>query len=201
MDFLFGIERKKEHVKEKKAVKRDERDKYFAENDDPSIPEYLQYRLGANTPFLRLYDTTLNNYYNWQLMKASMFGTKIIVDCGFEKDMTRTEVKNCAKQLQLSFAANRAHRDPFDLHFYNLNTSGILHSDFYSFIPTMYDPSFPMNLSPNSYLQDFKKEELIYLTPDATVEMKGFNHDATYIIGAIVDKVLIISDKFKCYKY
>lgn len=37
------------------------------------------------------------------------FGQKLVLDCGYDQDMTVMENKNCAKQLTLLFAENRTH--------------------------------------------------------------------------------------------
>lgn len=192
MDYIFGIEKKKENRSEKKRISREEFEQYKAleaEKSSEDNLDYLQYKLGYNHPFIRFYDTTINRYYNWRLLQASMFSQSIVLDCGYEDEMTRTELKNCARQLQLTFAANRIHKDPYHLHYCNLNLNGKLHSDFHSYIPTMYEPSFPMYISDKSYLDHYDKDKIVYLTPDATHEMREYDHSAVYIIGAIVDKV------------
>ncbi|XP_011309094.1 mitochondrial ribonuclease P protein 1 homolog [Fopius arisanus] len=190
LEFLFGIEKKKEHGMEKKRLAKEEREKYLAKERDPSLPPvYLDYCLGRNSPFLRFFDSTINQLGNWRLMKAMMYGQKIVMDCGYEHEMTRTEARNCARQMMLTWAANREHLDPFDLHFCNLNVDGDLHSNFLAFIPTMYDDDFPMNVTSKSYLDLFDKKQLVYLTPDTNVELREFSYDDIYIIGALVDKL------------
>lgn len=67
----------------------------------------ITYGLAGNNIFLRFYDTTINNFYNSRLIQAMMFGQKLIIDCGFEEQMTKQENINCAKQLMLLFGDNR----------------------------------------------------------------------------------------------
>lgn len=55
----------------------------------------------------------------------------------------------------------------------------------------MYENWFPFNIHTSSYLDLFPKEKLIYLTPHCREEMLEYDHNAIYIIGGIVDKVLI----------
>lgn len=178
---------KKENRIEKKKKKAEEKPIKKADND---LPDYLQYKLGGNSCFLRFYDTTINHHYNWKLIREMMGGQKLVLDCGFEDKMTRNELKYCARQLQLAFAANRAHDYPYDLHYCNINPNEYLHQEFHSYIPTMYQPDFPINITEKSYLDLFEKDKLVYLTPDCHEELKEFDHDAIYIIGAIVDKVI-----------
>lgn len=79
--------------------------------------------------------------------------------------------------------------DPFDMHFCNLKKDGPLSAALQKQIPTMYDPEFPLNIHEKSYLDLFSKEQLVYLTPHCREEMEEFDHDAVYIIGALVDRV------------
>lgn len=60
----------------------------------------------------------------------------------------------------------------------------------YKFIPTMYEPWFPLNIHEKSYLDVFSRDQLVYLTPHCREEMQEFDHDAVYILGGIVDKVM-----------
>lgn len=56
-------------------------------------------------------------------------------------------------------------------------------------IATMYEPWFPLHLHEKSYFEVFNKDQLVYLTPHCREELVDYDHDAIYIIGAIVDKV------------
>ena len=61
---------------------------------------------------------------------------------------------------------------------------------FHKHIPTVYDPEFPLNIHEKSYLDIFPKEQLVYLTPHCREQMSTYDHNAIYIIGGIVDKVI-----------
>ncbi|RZC42068.1 mitochondrial ribonuclease P protein 1 -like protein [Asbolus verrucosus] len=149
LEFLFKVSKKKEHQKAR---------------EDETFEEFVsQYDLQHNNIFLRFYDTTINQLYNNRLIQAMQFGQKLVVDCGYDEQMTARENKNCAKQLMLLFAENRNHD------------------------ATMYEPWFPLNLHESSYLEKFPKERLIYLTPHCREELLEYDHDAIYIIGGIVD--------------
>lgn len=51
--------------------------------------------------------------YNNRLIQAIRFGQKLIIDCGFDENMTKRENINAAKQLMLLFAENRFHKGIF----------------------------------------------------------------------------------------
>lgn len=167
----------------------------------------MSYRLGKNNILLRVRDGTMNQMYNNRLIQAMQFGQKLVLDCGYDSDMTTRENNNCAKQLMLLFAENRDHdgehllekickihyiplfTDPYDLHYCNTNPNSRLMQSLHRYISTMYEPWFPLNIHEQSYLDLFPKNQLVYLTPHCREELHDYDHDTIYIIGAIVDKV------------
>jgi ribonuclease P protein 1 len=56
------------------------------------------------------------------------------------------------------------------------------------YIPTLYDSDFLINITEESYLDLFPNENIVYLIPHCREEPREFDHGATYIIGAMVDK-------------
>lgn len=186
LTFLFKTQMKIENQnikKEEQRILRESRPKMEFPDDGK-----MRYHIGGNNMFLRVYESTMNHMYNNKLIQAMQFGQKLIIDCGFHNNMNRIENTNCAKQLMLLFSENRYHDDPFDLHFCNLQKDNRLHEVLQKFIPTMYNPEFPLNLHEQSYLDVFPKDKLVYLTPHCREEITNFDHDSLYIVGAIVDK-------------
>lgn len=59
----------------------------------------------------------------------------------------------------------------------------------HKFLPHIYEPYFPLNITSKSYLEIFNKKQLVYLTPNAQTSLKNFDPNLIYIIGGIVDKV------------
>lgn len=183
--YLFGIEKKQENRKKKKDEQKQMRDSVgntFLENT------HLTYALGHNTIFLRFYDTTINHFYNNKLIQAMQFSQKIVVDCSYDSHMTSHEAQNCGKQITFMFSDNRAHDNPFDLYLCNASRESNTIKHLVKFIPTLYDCDFPVNITEKSYLDLFPKENIVYLTPHCREELREFDHDAVYIIGAMVDK-------------
>lgn len=90
---------------EKAQKREEERDEL---KKDLPFEEFVKvHRLGYNQIFLRFYETTINQFYNNKLIQAIMFGEKLVIDCSYEKYMTKRENINCAKQIMLLFADNR----------------------------------------------------------------------------------------------
>ncbi|XP_018575042.1 mitochondrial ribonuclease P protein 1 homolog [Anoplophora glabripennis] len=195
LEYLFRLSKTKENRKIKRFEKKLKREEFINSKEvekNESLEEFaLKYDLAHNNMFLRFYDSTINQMYNNRLFQAMMFGQKLVVDCGYDKNMTKRENINCAKQLMLLFGENRIHEDPFDLHFCNTDPGGELIKYLHKHIPNMYELSFPLNLHESSYLDLFPKDQLVYLTPHCRQEMTEFDFDAIYIIGAIVDKINI----------
>ncbi|XP_060529738.1 mitochondrial ribonuclease P protein 1 homolog [Cylas formicarius] len=194
LHYLFKISKIKENRKAKKLEKKmlyeQERAKMEGEERKnlPIEEHALRYGLCYNNLFLRFYDTTINNLYNYRLIQAMQFGQKLVIDCGYEQNMTKLENHNCAKQAMLSFAQNRIGKDPFDIHFCNMNREGEFGKMMKKYFPTIDEPSFPLNIHEKSYLDLYPKEDLIYLTPHCQQEMVEYDPHAIYIIGGIVDK-------------
>lgn len=100
-----------------------------------------------------------------RLIRAMMFSPKIVLDCSYDNQMDRREAENAAKQLMLCFAENRAHDDPFDLHYCNVNLESACMKRLQSYIPTMLNPEFPMNIHSECFTEIFPKDNIVYLTP------------------------------------
>ncbi|XP_014271475.1 mitochondrial ribonuclease P protein 1 homolog [Halyomorpha halys] len=188
--FWWLIEKKKENRKKKKEEKQSN---LKAGSDttleDRRKTDHIFYGFGGSNIFLRIYDTTIDHYMNQNVFRAMMFGQKLIVDCSYDEHMTPKESSLCAKQLMYLFSENRSSDDPFDLYFCNANKTSKLIQKLHKLIPTLYDETFPLNITENSYLDLFPKEQLVYLTPHCRQNLKTYSHDDIYIIGAMVDKV------------
>nr|CAD7448782.1 unnamed protein product [Timema bartmani] len=188
MLFLFENEKKRENQQRKKEERKAKLEEYIESLSDEE-DGVIQYRLNRNTMFLRLYDSTINNFHNNRLIQAIKFGQKIVLDCGYDPHMTSRESQNCSKQIMLMFAENRLHENPFDLYLCNAHRDSNTLRSLKRHIPTLYDDSFPINITEKSYLDVFPKQDLVYLTPHCREELTEYNHDTVYIIGALVDKV------------
>ncbi|XP_029667519.1 mitochondrial ribonuclease P protein 1 homolog [Formica exsecta] len=187
LKFLWLNEKAQVNRKAKKELKKTEAlvKKAQAEQEDTGE---IKYGLLHNTLFLRIYDTTINRYYNNKLLQAMMFEPKIVLDCGYENYMTQREMHDCAKQLTLSFATNRLHVNPMSLYFCNMENDGSLLQYCNIIMPNLLDNDFPAIITSQSYLDLFPRDQLVYLTPHCRTDMTEYNPDMVYIIGAMVDK-------------
>lgn len=172
--------------KEERKIENAER--LRLERERSADNEHINYGLLHNTIFLRIYESTMNKFHNHKLIRAMMFDQKLVIDCSYDQYMNKMEASNTGKQLMLSFAENRLHDEPFDLHLCNIDFNSVSARILKKFIPTMLDPEFPMNVHTESMTEKFDKDKLVYLTPHCSKDLDKFSHDDIYIIGAMVDK-------------
>ncbi|XP_058053819.1 mitochondrial ribonuclease P protein 1 homolog [Anopheles bellator] len=187
--YLWNIEIVRLNAKVKKerkqleiAKRREELQKATAEND------HIVYGLFHNTMFLRIYDSKVDHFHNNRLVQAMQFGINLVIDCSYDDYMNDKEMRNTAKQLMLSFAVNRAHPEPFNVHHCNANFRKTTMHALEKHLGQMHQPEFPFNVTEQSYMEMFPKERLVYLTPHCKTDLEEFNPDDIYIVGAMVDK-------------
>ncbi|XP_063702350.1 mitochondrial ribonuclease P protein 1 homolog [Culicoides brevitarsis] len=138
----------------------------------------------------------MSNFFNHKLVTAMIFGQKLVLDCSFEAEMTGRECAAVAEQLQKLFGINRAHEEPFDLHFCSINRGSKVIQNLQRRIPTIFDANFPTNLHEDTYLEHFPRKSLVYLTPDSPNELRSYDPDDIYILGALSDVA-----KYEPYTY
>lgn len=152
-------------------------------------PSGLKYGLMHNSLFVRIYDQSLDNFLNYSLAISSMFEPNIVFDCGYDDVMLENEISNCAKQIMYSFVLNRMHNHPAKLYLCNASRHNRVIQFLHNLIPNLYEESFPLETTSESYLDMFDRNKLVYLTPHCRTEMTFYNPNKIYIIGGVVDKV------------
>lgn len=176
----------KKATKERKKIENEIR--IARETEEEANNDHINYGMLRNTMFLRIYDSTINHFHNAKLVQSMMFEPKLVFDCSYDQYMNPREASNAGKQLMLSFAENRFHDIPFDLHFCGANHRGVTMKILEKFIPTMHDASFPMRVHQEPVTEMFDKSKLVYLTPHCHNDLVEYNPDDIYIVGAMVDK-------------
>lgn len=125
---------------------------------------------------------------NSRLAVAKQYSPKIVFDCSYDAHMKRPEAKNTAEQLTNCFSINRKHTDPFDLSICGADFNGHTMRCLQKFIPTLLEPTFPMDVHAKSIVDVFPIEKLVYLTPHCDNDLEEFSADDIYVVGGIVDK-------------
>lgn len=133
------------------------------------------------------------------------FLQNIVFDLTFDCYMSSLECKNLAEQLLRMAFRNKYyycrysvdHSDMFNLHLTGLNTS----EQTRHFLDIIFYPKL-RRYYPNVFFHDktfidlFKKEDLIYLSPHATETIVDINPGSVFVIGGIVDRREIIELTF-----
>ncbi|XP_076754807.1 tRNA methyltransferase roswell [Xylocopa sonorina] len=182
LEHLWKIERKTENRKKKQELRRAKKEE--EKNFDDGSP----YGLSKCTLFHRIQDKQMNHFYNGRLISAMLHEPTVVFDLSYDEYMAANEQLNCAKQILLSFSANRVHDEPFNLYLCNARNESLIMQKLHQVIPTLYDADFPLNITSKSYLELFDKKKLVYLTPHTNNIMKSYDPELIYIIGGMVDK-------------
>lgn len=176
-------------LKKKLMLKASDKEHKEAKKDDTNTtPE--QRGLGRyehGTLFMRIYDTTIKKWQNYNLASAMQFGIPLVIDMDYHDFMRTQDSKNTATQLFSLYSLNRSDTNiPFHLHFTNCPENNPLYR---LMLLQMQDtPDILATVSEKSYLDLFDKDKLVYLSPDAKMVMTKFDPEAVYIIGAFNDK-------------
>lgn len=183
---LWVVEMKHKHRREKSATKAQQYQEYRAQLTDPiakTTASPLVYRLGETTIFHRLRDSTMNQFFNYQLLMAEWFGPKILVDCSYDQFMQLKNVQSCVKQMLIMWSDNRETTNPYDLIYCNVDPEGSLWQKFIERMPALNDADSPVHFTRRHYLEMFPREKLVYLTPHCSEVLHQYSHDDIYIIG------------------
>lgn len=125
-------------------------------------------------------------FQSHRLLRAALFGQKIVVDCSYDYLMTDVERSKAAKGLKRVFSENRAHQKPLDLHLCGVQLDGPVFRNLSGQIPSLLKkPSLP-KVHDKCFSELFPKEQLVMLTPDSDTEFKYDPH-AIYVVGGLVD--------------
>ncbi|RHY34378.1 hypothetical protein DYB32_001000 [Aphanomyces invadans] len=121
------------------------------------------------------------------LMRANE-GPTIVIDCGFEHDMTSREKKSLSQQIMyscaFSYGVNKRSDSPATMFLTSLH--GETESNLCKI--SGFGTWIGCTATPKSYMDIFKKESLVYLTADSPNVINDLDTDKVYIIGGIVDR-------------
>ncbi|OWZ21837.1 RNA (guanine-9-)-methyltransferase [Phytophthora megakarya] len=117
-------------------------------------------------------------------LMAAEEGVKVVIDCGFEENMTEKEKRSLSQQIMFSYGVNR--RSPTPMNTYITSLHGDIKKNLEKISGFHEWQAFTG--SSNSYLDLFKKESLVYLTADSPNTISKLSRDKVYIIGGIVDR-------------
>ncbi|XP_030636473.1 tRNA methyltransferase 10 homolog C [Chanos chanos] len=141
-----------------------------------------------NTFLLKFWDRSLDVLLGWRAAQAMRFGQPLVYDMSYEQHMSRREMENTVSQLLQSEGFNRQSSDPFHLHFCNLRPNGAYERELLKRYGADTWGRLLITATPQSYVDVFPHESLVYLTADSPNVLRTFDHNKVYIIGALVDR-------------
>jgi tRNA (guanine9-N1)-methyltransferase len=109
---------------------------------------------------------------------------KIAIDLSFEHLMTEKDSSKCVAQLLRIYSANRRAKNPLPIYFTSLKQDSTLYKQL-----EKNDgwKKWDIVRSEQSYLELFKKEELVYLTSESENVLNELEKGVCYVIGGLVD--------------
>ncbi|KAJ7068771.1 guanine-1-methyltransferase-domain-containing protein [Mycena amicta] len=119
-----------------------------------------------------------------------VFGGRVVVDLGFDKEMTEKEVLSLTSQLAYTYSANRVSGYQFKLLFTSLDGKTLARLD------SINNAAHLRWKNAEWWTEDYDrlwetaadvKPTVVYLTADSDEELTELNPEETYIIGGICD--------------
>ncbi|ETV70849.1 hypothetical protein H257_13629 [Aphanomyces astaci] len=162
-------------VKEKKRLKKEEK---------------KALRPAVEQPVLDMSDAAVLVRKERSILKRESFlmraneGSTIVIDCGFEEDMTSREKKSLSQQIMFSYGVNKRSDTPATMFLTSL--TGETEANLVKI--GGFGTWLGCSATPKSYMDVFKKESLVYLTADSPNVINDLQSDKVYIIGGIVDR-------------
>ena len=122
-----------------------------------------------------------------KLIAQARLNEHLFVDCGFEVEHARSKyISKLVDQLEFFFSNIHQYHSPSFVTLCNFATDGQIQEEFARRMSQNRCISCFETTEAN-YLDLVDRQKLIYLTPHSPYEMSEYDHDAVYIIGAIID--------------
>ncbi|XP_077375639.1 tRNA methyltransferase 10 homolog C [Festucalex cinctus] len=187
--YLAGKEYRKRARKEKQQQKKTEREASLAQkrdqNEDGDEKEW------KNTFILQFWNRNLDRLLAWRSIQAMLFDQPLVFDMSYESSMTRREIENTVNQMMEVEGWNRRAKEPYHLHFCNLQPDGAYMKEFLTRYGAETWDRLLITSTGDHAVDLFPRDRLVYLTADSRNVLHTFDHSKVYIIGALVDRSIL----------
>ncbi|UYV74819.1 TRMT10A, partial [Cordylochernes scorpioides] len=114
-------------------------------------------------------------------MSTSSCKIRIALDMSFENQMTERELMKAVKQVSRCYSLNRRVTNPVQLYItsYEKQTEKILSIN--------GSKNWDVHLCEKTYMEEFSKEEIVYLTSESENVLNELEPSKIYVIGGLVD--------------
>ncbi|XP_054843601.1 tRNA methyltransferase 10 homolog B [Eublepharis macularius] len=121
-----------------------------------------------------------------RLLRAKETGPRLCVDLSLTTHMTRKEISRLAAQIRRLYGSNKKAQKPFWIYL----TGFVKKSPIAEECLRMNDgfSNYIIDVMPESYLDLFPLETIVYLTPDAENALEEVEPHKVYILGGLVDE-------------
>ncbi|XP_077444788.1 tRNA methyltransferase 10 homolog C [Stigmatopora argus] len=189
LKYLFIRENHKRAHKEKQQRKKAERKVLLEQRtDEDSEGDQKEYK---NTFVPQFWDRNLNRLLGWRSVQAMLFDQPLVFDMSYESHMTRRELENTVTQLLEVEGWNRRAKDPYHLHFCNLQHDGAYMKEFLKRYGAETWNNLLITHTNRHQVDMFPREDLVYLTADSPNVLRTFDPSKIYIVGALVDRSIL----------
>ncbi|XP_042311824.1 tRNA methyltransferase 10 homolog B [Sceloporus undulatus] len=120
------------------------------------------------------------------LLNAKETGPWLCIDLSMTSHMTKKEISRLATQIRRLYGSNKKSQRPFWLYL----TGFVENSPISEACLRMNDgfANYLMDVTPETYLDLFPLETIVYLTPDAENALEEVDPQKVYILGGLVDE-------------
>ncbi|XP_071587912.1 tRNA methyltransferase 10 homolog B [Heliangelus exortis] len=121
-----------------------------------------------------------------RLLEARVSGPRLCVDLGVADRMSQKETSRLASQIRRLYGANRKAQKPFWLCLTEFVEGSLIYEECFR----MNDgfSNYLMDMTPESFLDLFPLDAIVYLTPDSENVLEDIDPNKVYILGGLVDE-------------
>lgn len=179
--------RKERHKLEQEPIyqKLAENKKMYAEEGRIQITTNgpILYNLFCNSLFTRIREKRIDTFYNYKLFQAMTFNPTILIDCQYEPNISNKALIKWYTHIMEMWSENRQHSNPHHLIFCCMKPTGRMMNILRTRNPCISKLEYPFFHTPQSYLDLFPRERLIYLMPNSRSTLTEYNANDVYILG------------------
>lgn len=113
-------------------------------------------------------------------------GQRICIDCSLESHMTEKECSKLAQQIGRLYGSNRKVDKPAHIYLCGLNRDGFTYKECVR-KNSGFD-NYVMDVRENSVVDTFKRDDIVYLSPDSPNVLDTVDARKVYVIGGLIDE-------------
>lgn len=178
----------KQARKEQQRKRKEEREAILEQGRGQEDEDNQRRPESKNTFLLQFWDRSLDKVLAWRNAQAMMFDQPLVFDMSYESNMSRREIENTISQLMEVEGWNRRAKEPFHLHFCNLQPKGAYEQELLKRYGAESWNRMLVTSTNLPHVDVFPREQLVYLTADSPNVLRAFDHSKVYIVGALVDR-------------